>query len=52
MVARTWRGVVRLEDAEAYAAYIAATGLEEYRRTPGSREARMLRRDEGSGRRS
>ena len=47
MIARTWRGVVRREDAEAYAAYIDETGLREYRDTPGNRGAWMLRRDEG-----
>ena len=47
MIARIWRGVVRLEDAEEYAAYINDTGLKEYGATPGNRGAWMLRRDEG-----
>ncbi|GAA3207183.1 hypothetical protein [Actinocorallia longicatena] len=47
MIARIWRGTVRLENAEAYAAYIDGTGIAEYRRTPGNRLALMLRRDHG-----
>jgi len=47
VIARTWRGVVRRGDAEAYARYIRDTGFGEYARTPGNRGAWMLRRDEG-----
>jgi heme-degrading monooxygenase HmoA len=47
MIARIWRGAVRLEDAEAYAAYIDGTGLSEYASTAGNHGAWMLRRDEG-----
>ena len=47
MVARIWRGVVRLEDADEYAGYIADTGFAEYGETAGNRGAWMLRRDEG-----
>jgi heme-degrading monooxygenase HmoA len=47
MIARIWRGVVRRDDAEAYAEYIAATGMAEYRSTPGNQGAWMLRRDDG-----
>ena len=47
MVGRMWRGWTRREDAEAYAAYIEETGMDEYRSTPGNRGAWMLRRDEG-----
>jgi heme-degrading monooxygenase HmoA len=47
MIARTWRGVVRRDDAEAYAKYIRDTGFAEYAETPGNRGAWMLRRDEG-----
>jgi heme-degrading monooxygenase HmoA len=47
MIARSWRGAVRNEDAEAYAAYIAATGFAAYAETAGNRGAWMLRRDEG-----
>jgi len=47
MIARIWRGVVRREDADAYADYIANTGIAEYRSTPGNQGAWMLRRDDG-----
>jgi heme-degrading monooxygenase HmoA len=47
MIARIWRGAVRHEDRDAYAAYIGETGLAGYRETPGNRGAWMLRRDEG-----
>jgi heme-degrading monooxygenase HmoA len=47
MIARTWRGVVRTEDADAYAGYIRQTGFSQYGQTPGNRGAWMLRRDEG-----
>lgn len=46
MIAREWRGAVRVEDAERYAAYIEETGMAAYRATPGNRGAWMLRRDE------
>jgi heme-degrading monooxygenase HmoA len=47
MIARIWRGVVRREDAAAYADYIVSTGMVEYRSTPGNQGAWMLRRDDG-----
>lgn len=47
MIARTWRGAVRAEDAEAYAAYIADTGLVGYASTPGNRGAWLLYRVDG-----
>ena len=47
MIARTWRGAVRADDAEAYAAYVRATGLAEYAATPGNRGAYLLYRIEG-----
>lgn len=47
MIARTWRGWTRREDADAYVAYIMDTGIREYRETPGNRAAYILRRDEG-----
>ena len=46
MIARTWRGAVRAEDAEEYAAYIRGTGLAEYAATPGNRGAYLLYRRE------
>jgi heme-degrading monooxygenase HmoA len=47
MIARIWRGAVRLEDADGYAGYIRETGFAEYAETPGNRGAWMLRRDQG-----
>jgi heme-degrading monooxygenase HmoA len=47
MIARIWRGVVRLDDADVYADYVRETGFAKYARTPGNRGAWMLRRDEG-----
>jgi len=47
MIARIWRGTVRREDADAYADYIANTGMAEYRSTHGNQGAWMLRRDNG-----
>jgi heme-degrading monooxygenase HmoA len=43
-VARTWRGATRAEDGEAYAEYLARTGIAEYRRTPGNLGVLGLRR--------
>jgi heme-degrading monooxygenase HmoA len=45
MIARIWRGVVRTADADEYADYIRETGFTEYGRTPGNRDAWLLRRD-------
>ena len=47
MIARIWRGAVRRDDADAYAEYIANTGMAAYRSTPGNQGAWMLRRDDG-----
>ena len=47
MIARIWRGAVRSADADAYADYVAETGLDEYRRMPGNEGAWLLRRDAG-----
>ena len=47
MIARTWRGAVRAEDAEAYAAYIQKTGLAGYASTPGNQGAWLLYRVDG-----
>lgn len=47
MVARTWRGATRSEDADNYLAYLRETGLEEYRATPGNLAAMAFRRVEG-----
>ncbi|HEX2217786.1 MAG TPA: hypothetical protein VHG35_03230 [Gemmatimonadales bacterium] len=49
MIARSWAGATRAEDADAYLDYLHATGLAEYRATPGNRGVLALRRlDEGS----
>lgn len=47
MIARSWRGAVRPEDAEAYADYIDETGMKAYAATPGNRGAWMLQRPVG-----
>jgi heme-degrading monooxygenase HmoA len=47
MIARSWRGAVKNEDAEAYAAYIDETGMREYAETPGNIGAYMLARPAG-----
>ncbi|MDA0173511.1 hypothetical protein OJ998_30685 [Solirubrobacter taibaiensis] len=47
MIARTWRGAVRREDAAAYAAYIDETGMKAYAATPGNQGAYMLTREVG-----
>jgi heme-degrading monooxygenase HmoA len=44
MIARTWRGATRAEDAEAYLDYLEQTGFSEYRKTPGNRSVLGLRR--------
>ena len=47
MIARLWRGVVRAEDADEYAAYVQDTGIESYKQTPGNQGAWLLRRPDG-----
>ena len=47
MVARTWRGWTRREDADAYVVYLEQTGMPAYRSTPGNLGALVLRRGEG-----
>lgn len=44
MMARTWRGATRAEDADAYVEYLEKTGFSEYRETPGNRGVLGLRR--------
>jgi heme-degrading monooxygenase HmoA len=44
MIARTWRGATKAEDAERYLEYLNRTGLAEYRNTPGNRGVLGLRR--------
>jgi heme-degrading monooxygenase HmoA len=50
VIARMWRGWVRTEDRDAYAAYINETGIAHYLRTPGNQGAHMLLRDLDDGR--
>ena len=47
MIARTWGGATRTTDADAYLDYLHATGLAEYRATPGNRGVLALRRITG-----
>jgi heme-degrading monooxygenase HmoA len=44
MIARSWAGATRAEDADAYLDYLHATGFPEYRSTPGNRGVLALRR--------
>jgi len=44
MIARTWRGATRAEDAERYLEYLHQTGLAEYRKIEGNRGVLALRR--------
>jgi heme-degrading monooxygenase HmoA len=44
MIARTWRGATRAEDAEKYLDYLHQTGLAEYRKIEGNRGVSVLRR--------
>ena len=46
MIARTWRGATKAEDAEAYLRYLHETGLRAFRDTPGNAGAFALRRIE------
>jgi len=45
MIARIWRGTVRLADKERYHDYMKRTGMEEYRDCKGNRRVTLLRRD-------
>lgn len=44
MIARTWRGSTKAENADAYLRYLRQTGLAEYRKTAGNRGVLALRR--------
>jgi heme-degrading monooxygenase HmoA len=44
MIARTWRGATKAEDADAYLEYLNRTGFAEYRKTPGNHGVLGLRR--------
>ncbi len=45
MIARMWRGAVRPERGDAYAAYLDQTGVRECRATPGNKGVWVLRRN-------
>lgn len=47
MIARTWRGRIRRSDADAYVAYLRATGVADYRGAAGNAGVLVLQRDEG-----
>ena len=45
MIARVWTGVVASDDRDSYVAYVEATGVGEYRNTPGCVLATVLTRE-------
>lgn len=45
MIARIWRGRTRLDQSDEYLAFLARTGLPEYRATPGNRGVLVLQRE-------
>ena len=47
MIARMWHGRVASGKADAYYSYLLATGLTDYRSTPGNRGVWVFRRTEG-----
>ena len=47
MIARTWRGWTKREDADAFLEYVEETGGRASRQTPGNRGFYILRRDDG-----
>jgi len=47
MLARTWWGATRADDAESYLDYLRRTGLAAYGRIPGHRRTLTLRRING-----
>ncbi|MCQ1953640.1 hypothetical protein [Arthrobacter sp. zg-Y238] len=49
-IVRTWRGVVRGQDLEAYVEYVQQTGIVEYRATAGNLGAWILTRSLDEGR--
>lgn len=48
-VVRVWRGVVRTADRDEYVDYVERTGIEQYRSTPGNRDAWTLTRELADG---
>jgi heme-degrading monooxygenase HmoA len=49
IILRRWSSRIRSADEAEYAAYIAATGLQDYRLTPGNLGCQMLMRALGDG---
>ncbi|MEA2380808.1 MAG: hypothetical protein QOH72_779 [Solirubrobacteraceae bacterium] len=47
MIVRTWRGAVRPADLDEYLRHQDATGVGDYRATPGNRGVLVLRRTHG-----
>ena len=47
MIARLWHGRVPTAKAAAYLDYLEASGLRDYRATPGNRGVTVLRRADG-----
>ena len=47
MIARIWRGTTAASKADDYLAYLEATGIKDYRATPGNRGVQVLRRATG-----
>jgi heme-degrading monooxygenase HmoA len=48
LVARVWHGAVPATKADAYTAYLRATGVRDCRATPGNRGVLVLRRAAGA----
>ncbi len=48
MIARTWHGVVPIEKADAYHAFLTRRAIPDYRSTPGNHGVYVLRRVEGN----
>jgi heme-degrading monooxygenase HmoA len=49
MIFRKWTGRIRTADEAVYVAYVAETGAEHYRQTPGNLGYQILTRDLGDG---
>jgi heme-degrading monooxygenase HmoA len=47
VIVRIWHGRTRSERADAYAEFVAARAIPDYRSTPGNLEVYVLRRDDG-----
>ena len=49
VILRKWTGRIRTSQEKEYVEYIAATGLQDYAKTPGNLGFEMLLRDLGNG---